>query len=361
MHEVNELTISKTISELLQKIYKEKKKLFQEWRGSSRFRKENLMEYSDEHIRALVQACVGRVDTYATRHEDGRYHRELTSLTSRAMRAHIEGILSVASYAITEQGGCRFAVFSARGQAGFLQLVDLQQQLAGLGLPVYLEALPVGAHLWLFLQSLCSSALLRAALLPYCPADVRFCPGQDEASWEKPGTLVPLPLGMYSNGRRYPFVEYKEGRMVAYARTPVDLLSWLATVERVEISVLTRLVRTQEQQQDGMRGQVREEDQSNPGWVGIRQWNAQQDPFEVVGRYVQLDHRGIGRCPLEVHHPEGKKGRSSLKVYHPHKSGGYCWYCYTWKRGGSVFDFLKYYHGLTEKELSDRIRKGEQF
>ena len=38
-----------------------------------------------------------------------------------------------------------------------------------------------------------------------------------------------------------------------------------------------------------------------------------------------------------------------------------CWYCHVWKRGGSLFDFLRYYYALEPRLLWHRILSGEQF
>jgi hypothetical protein len=45
-------------------------------------------------------------------------------------------------------------------------------------------------------------------------------------------------------------------------------------------------------------------------------------------------------------------------VYTPGVPGGYCWYCYTWGKGGSVFDFFRYYYRLDASTLWARFQQG---
>jgi hypothetical protein len=93
----------------------------------------------------------------------------------------------------------------------------------------------------------------------------------------------------------------------------------------------------------------------------IQAWCASQNPFEVIGRYVQLDHRGIGCCPFGEHHSDGKDSHPSLRVYQPKRAGSSCWYCYVWERGGNLFDFLCYWHDVSARVLWHRILVGEVF
>ena len=95
--------------------------------------------------------------------------------------------------------------------------------------------------------------------------------------------------------------------------------------------------------------------------LSIRDWNAWQNPLAVIGRYVELDSRGIGCCPFGWHHSDGRDSHPSFKVYEPRFPGGYCWYCRAWGHGGSVFDFLSLYYNVETRDLWRRIQAGEQF
>jgi hypothetical protein len=92
--------------------------------------------------------------------------------------------------------------------------------------------------------------------------------------------------------------------------------------------------------------------------MSIREWCAQQDPVSLIGRYEDLNAKGLGFCPFGWHHSDGKDTRRSLWVYRPKGSDVCCWYCHAWQRGGSVFDFLRLYHCLEARELWLRIQEG---
>jgi len=93
----------------------------------------------------------------------------------------------------------------------------------------------------------------------------------------------------------------------------------------------------------------------------IRDWCLAQDPLTVIGGYVELDARGMGCCPFGWHHAAGRDRHPSLWV-HPLRRGELaCWWCHTWQQGGSLFDFLRLYHGLDARQLWERIRAGEVF
>ena len=95
--------------------------------------------------------------------------------------------------------------------------------------------------------------------------------------------------------------------------------------------------------------------------ITIAKWCLQQDALQVIGRYVALDENGLGCCPFGWHHSDGKDSHPSLWVYPPASGDLCCWYCHVWQRGGSLFDFLRYYYGLDARTLWRRIRAGEPF
>ena len=91
----------------------------------------------------------------------------------------------------------------------------------------------------------------------------------------------------------------------------------------------------------------------------IHEWCALQDPFALIGGYVQLDERGMGCCPFGWHHDDGRDAHPSFRVYTPRSATSSCWYCYTSQQGGNLFDFLLLYHHLDARTLWQRILAGE--
>ena len=296
----------------------------------------------------------GRMSDFAHQRDDGGYWRAGRALTLNDLRAHLDGKVTLGSYVINEGGRCRFAVFDADSDNGLTVLRQLQARLARQGIPAYLEQSRRGGHLWVFFAAPARASQVRAWLLPLCPAGVEFYPKQAEGAGY--GSLIRLPLGIHRRcGKRYPFVEWTARGPVPVARTIAATLDWLATVQRADVPDLEparpRAPRTQETSFS----------KSQPTALSafpptIRAWGAEQDPTRLIGGYVDLNNQGVGHCPFSWHHTNGHDTHASFKVYQPGTPGGYCWYCYVWQQGGSVFDFLRYWYHLDARELWKRLQ-----
>ncbi len=324
------------------------------------------MTFTDTDLVPLVRTCIGRHNDYAVQRADGLYYRARRPLTYDVLRRHVAGVETIGTYLIDEQGNCRFAVFDADSDAGLLQMIAVQTRLGAAGVPSYLEASRRGAHLRVLFSAPAPVALVRRWLLPYCPSDVEFYPKQDDADWEHPGSLIRVPLGVHRlTGRRYPFVVVgSDDRLVPVVSSVKAALMWLSTVERATVPAAQSLP---QRDHAGLPPQkkypAKKALDSMPvdSTLTIRDWCARQNPFALIGRYVELDSRGMGCCPFIWHHANGRDRHPSFKVHVPKIAGGYCWYCHVWQRGGSVFDFLLLYHHLEVRTLWRRILAGEQF
>jgi hypothetical protein len=183
---------------------------------------------------------------------------------------------------------------------------------------------------------------------------MEFYPKQDESKGY--GSLIRLPLGVHrKSGQRYHFVERHTKGLVSLTLTDGDRAIWLAGIKRVQVPERSQKPASPPRFPTILLSSPSE--RAGSAFSPIRQWNAEQDPYQVIGRYVELNAAGVGRCPFGDHHPTGKDTQASFKVYRPGAPGGYCWYCYTWQQGGSVFDFLRYYYGLDAKTLWERIQQ----
>jgi len=312
------------------------------------------MDWIDQYMALFV----GRRDDHSVQLETGLYARAGLPLDRARVLAHLRGNVSLASYLIDERGLCGRAVMDADEENGFFCLASVQQQLRAGNIPAWLERSRRGAHLWIFTDRPISPALLRAWLLPFCPAGVEFYPKQDQTRGV--GSAIRLPFGIHRrSGRRYGFVEASPaGEWHAIGRRISDQVAYLFDQARAipPAVIATTSAPAREQKKPF----------SSPGrphspvgeYPDIRAWNAAQNPFTVIGRYVDLDRRGGGRCPFGEHHANGRDDHS-FQVYEPGTPGGYCWYCHTWQAGGSVFDFLRMYHGLTVAEAWARAKRGE--
>ncbi len=253
------------------------------------------------------------------------------------------GRYTLGTYVLDPSGSCAFAVFDADSEDGLERLVLLSAELAAQGVSSVLEASRRGGHLWVFLKGATPARVVRRWMGPYAAAyGVELYPKQDALRPGGAGNLVRLPLGVHrQSGGWYPFVvSGPTGVLVPVGETVAACCLWLAAwAKRVEVPA------------EGW--QAMEEEERGCGEVvgpagegAIRAWCQTQDIVEVAGRYTVLDRRGVGRCPLPGHHARGD-ARPSLQVFggtDPH------WYCCTWGRAGNVFDFLRFYHGLTVQQ-----------
>ncbi|GHO88312.1 TOTE conflict system archaeo-eukaryotic primase domain-containing protein [Dictyobacter formicarum] len=315
---------------------------------------------------AFMACCVGRRDDYAYQRSDGRYYRAGCPLTYDVVYRHLQGVQTIGSYLIDEYGLCRFAVFDSDASSGLVDLLQAQMQLAGAGVPSYLEQSRRGAHLRVFFRDPASPALARRWLLPFCPSGVEFYPKQDALSESMPlGSLVRLPLGVHRlTGECYPFVTWSQGQFVPVAASLADMLAWFSTVQRAPVPASAPSLVTDQAAPTTPRAisfnPVARTDSAGSS-LTIRDWCNQQDPVAIISRYVQLDQRGLGCCPFGAHHDDGVDTHPSFRAYYPTYPDICCWYCHVWRQGGSLFDFLRYYYGLSARDLWSHILAGGHF
>jgi hypothetical protein len=327
---------------------------------------------TDSLLNEYSRMFVSRRDDYAIQQPSGRYLRVGRPLAKIALLNHLNGAESLGTYVIDERGRCRFAVFDADSHNGLDVLLGVQGQLANDGIPSYLERSRRGGHLWVLLQLPVLASHVRSFLLPYCPAGVEFYPKQDEGKGY--GSLIRLPLGVHLlSGCCYPFVEWMAGSLVEVAPTINEMIEWLAVSERVAVPAPTLVTAAPIPQAapapphdlGGFTHIV-----SNPRpdaalpsspALTIHEWCAMQDPFALIGGYVQLDDHGMGCCPFGWHHDDGRDAHPSFRVYLPRSASAACWYCYTGGLGGNVFDFLLLYHHLDTRTLWHRILSREMY
>jgi hypothetical protein len=297
-----------------------------------------------------LSLCIGQYDDYAIQHQDGHYTRAFRPLSPRVLTAHLAGELTIGTYVRDAQGYCRFAVFDADQEDGLALLLNLQEELARENVPSYIERSRRGGHLWIFFREPVLADHVRAWLWPLaCAQGLELYPKQGHG--QGIGSLIRVPLGIHrKSGRRYPFVD---AQLNPVAPTLRGMLDWLGTVKLVTPPPLPPLLTPPSPDVQPFLVSAVGPRQS------IRKWNAQHDPLAFIGRFVRLNSQGIGHCPFGWHHAGGCDTHASFKVYRPRTPGGYCWYCYTWEHGGSVFDFLRYWYNLDARELWHRIQAGK--
>jgi hypothetical protein len=314
----------------------------------------------------FIASCVGRRNDYAVQLPDGRYRRVGTGLTYETLFWHLEGRQTLGTYVISELNHCPFAVFDSDVSTGLLDLAAVQMNLTINGIPSYLEQSRRGAHLWVFFSEPIVPVLVRAWLLPFCPAGIEFYPKQEAASWEHPGSLIRLPLGVHlRSGERYPFITLVDGQPLPLFSSVVDALGWFSIIDRALVpspsTILLQRDNGSPPTQQNISFKKGEPTTTVEGPNTIQEWCLTQDALSVIGRYVSLDTNGVACCPFGWHHDDGVDTHPSFVAYHPISPDIYCWYCHVWQQGGSLFDFLRLYYALDAGELWHFLLAGFQF
>ena len=320
-----------------------------------------MVQVTRELLSPFLARCIGRWNDYALQQPDGRYRRAGHALSEQTIFLHLQGVHTLGTYVINEQGLCTFAVYDSDAHSGLADLVQVQHTLMGAGVRAYLEQSRRGAHLWVFLAEAVPPAQVRAALLPFCPAGVEFYPKQDALTPENPyGSLIRVPLGIHQRAReRYHFVEVVDGQIILCASSVIEMLSVFSVFEQVPLPAARSL--TPETPTHPIPFNSAPTPASAGHQMTIRDWCLSHDPLAVIGRYVALDASGTGCCPFGVHHEDGVDTHPSFYVYRPSLPDLCCWYCHTWGQGGSLFDFFRLYYGLDARDLWHRILSGAQF
>lgn len=309
-----------------------------------------------EYLSLYADLFVSRHDDYAMQLSNGRYRRVGKPLERIDLADHLLGVRTYGTYVTDAAGLCRFAVMDADTDDGLERLWVLHDTLAALGFFSYVEASRRGGHLWIFFVAPVLASQVRTWLLRYCPSDFELYPKQDEGKGV--GSLIRLPLGVHlRSGKRYAFVERTAEGIQPVAASLDESLAWLLTIQRVQVPQEKQEPRRDDTRTSFSPPPLLRTLQPSGTAQTIREWCALHDPYALIARYVDLNTMGVGCCPFGWHHKQGQDTHASLKVYTPGVPGGYCWYCYTWEQGGSVFDFLRYYYGLDARSMWRRIQE----
>jgi hypothetical protein len=280
-------------------------------------------------------------------------------LNEQELTRHFQGRQTIGMYVMNERGLCRFAAFDDDRLDGLEQLQEIKTQLARDGYLFHLEDSRRGGHLWGFFDQPVPASQVRDWFLPYCPPGVEFYPKQNEGGGY--GSLIRLPFGVHRvSGQRYSFLQADGPHLRPVASTLSGQLTWLDGVERIPVPP-ERLHPLQFQRRGRTQGQSLAKatlPQTSCSHGAIHAWCEQQDPFSLIGSLVPLNTHGLGCCPFGEHHQHRTDQRPSFKVYPSRRPGGSCWYCYTWERGGNVFDFLCLYYHVSAREMWRRLQIG---
>ncbi|GHO85596.1 hypothetical protein [Dictyobacter formicarum] len=107
-----------------------------------------------------------------------------------------------------------------------------------------------------------------------------------------------MPLGIHrKSGQRYHFIERQPTGLATLTQTDEQRATWLASITRMDVPQPVKLQPTLPAQPNTTSFSLPKPRATN-GPSPIRQWNAEQDHYQVIGRYVDLNANGVGKCPL---------------------------------------------------------------
>ncbi len=288
---------------------------------------------------------------YAIQQPSGAYWRVAEPLTVSLLSAHLAGQVTLGTYLLDAHSTCSFAVFDS--DVGIDCLVVLAGELAQHGIPTLVEASRRGGHVWVHLSEPTLASRVRSWLLPYAHSyGIELYPKQGMRDANGSGSLLRVPLGIHRRSRGwYPFLGWSpDGALVPVADTVMACCEWASEhVERVQVPQIAQ--KTGIERPAPLPIETRSGDHKGRG--SIRAWCRSQDVMAVIGQYVVLNRQEVGSCPFKEHHHRGDV-RPSFQVF---PESDQCWYCYTWARGGDLFDFLCLYYGLTPQEGYQRLQQ----
>jgi len=286
-------------------------------------------EVSPAALQGYVRTFINRRDMYPLQLRQGSYITRREPLSDALLYAHLNGRLTLGTYALDADSRAKFLVFDADEEASFGGLVTLQQALAADGVSAYSEQSRRGGHLWLFFAPLPGADARRLGwglLLNYGLTETKLeiFPKQDRLRGG-PGSLVRLPLGKHRlTGEVYPFVDEK-GEPLAPSLLP--MLALLAQPQLVLPETITAILRLgppapQLPVQATGRGEP-------PGERLSETIKARVSLTAVVAEYVELDANGKANCPFHD---------DQVKSFAVHPNGVF-WKCFAGCGQGDVINF----------------------
>jgi hypothetical protein len=288
-------------------------------------RKENYLQKTAE---GLFKTFVHRADCFALQSENGQYFSVKEPLTVNHLIRHLKGEITLAVYLLGLDGTAKFSVIDADDENGLEKLSEVQETLQ---LPSYLETSRRGGHLWFFFADPVSGKVAKNFGLEIAKRfliEAEVFPKQSES--QGPGSNIRLPFGVHrKTTQRYPFAGLGDWRtqlgiLLNPAKIPTeDVLKYqYQEPERKRISptVFTDL------------GKL-------PLWEKVKR---QITVEELVSQYVDLNAKGVGKCPFH------DDVNPSFSV-NPKEN---YWHCFSGCGGGSVIDFWMKMNNLDFKEAT---------
>ena len=273
----------------------------------------------------LMNTFVARTDCFAVQLKDGRYYCNRSELTADHIIRHLQGKMTLGVYLLDQNGMAKYAVIDADDEDELEKLRNIQEKLP---LPSYLELSRRGGHLWFFFAEPVSGKVAKNFGLEIAKrytVNAEVFPKQAESNG--PGSCIRLPFGIHlKTGKRYPFEGLGDWR---------DQINKLSNPRRVPVPEILKY-QYQEPQKTLRRNPLNGE---LPLWEKVKR---QITVLELVESYVDLNSKGVGKCPFH----DDKHPSFSVNIKENY------WHCFAGCGGGSVIDF---WMKLNNMEFKDAV------
>lgn len=298
-------------------------------------------ELDRQLIQTYANTFIPRTDMYPMQIADGSYITVKKRLDYEYVALHLQGKPTLGAYALDANSQAQWICLDADTEHQWHQLHRLASRLISDEIPVYLEQSRRGGHLWLLTPKIGGSLARQFAhqlLHEHEIGDIEVYPKQDELK-TGPGSLVRLPFGVHrKSGRRYHFIDLNSKPIAPSIREQIALLS---NPPRVPMDYIEHIIAQIPEPTPPPPLQLPKVSSSDGEYLSERIKNA-ISVKDFVSRYVELDARGIGRCPF--HDDENPSFGVS-------EAGNY-WSCFAGCGGGSVIDFMIKWREKNGKDAS---------
>lgn len=294
----------------------------------------------EELTQALSDTFVQRFDLYPKQLDKGQYVAVHEPLPRSMLRRHLQGTETLGAYLLSADSQARFLVLDADDEPDRRRLLALSRVLQQLGCPSYVEASRRGGHLWLFFATPRPGKDVRRfgkGLQAYFNlAEIELYPKQDTLR-SGPGSLIRLPFGIHKkSGKRYGFYTPQGEALAPTLRQQLLALTHPEIVPEALFEHYAAYAAAPKPQP------VFEPVEAAGEQVSDR-IKAAVSCLEFVSQYVELDSRGLGRCPFHD---------DQVSSFSVNAEENY-WHCFAGCGGGSIIDFWMLYQRRVEGKPGD--------
>lgn len=266
-------------------------------------------------------------------------------LTTMDIQRHPRGEMTIGLYSVDQRGLTKWSVVDS--DAGVDSLLQVQSALAEHHIAGYLELSRAGGHLWIFWRDPLQPKTAKGILSPLIGSLEAF-PAGDIPDEDGLGLCIRAPLGIHRlTMQRYGFVHSDLSPIVpgSVVRGQVD---WLTEhVQRANPDGLIAAAGQENHRSVNARGSaIYPVGELQP----IAQFVAEHSCRAVIGQFVDLNRRGLGRCHWGDRHKHADSNKS-FQVFDVTSR----WWCYTERIGGNAFDFLCQYWQSSPSQVLARL------